>query len=157
MKKQLNKYKENIWQTTYILSLTNYISNFHKKQHVQISLSHIGLKTMSLLFRNYNKKWISQPKTFHIRKPKNKSKFLVYLAALKLTRNFQNLWTTCYLYSFGYLYKSGRKGASSTEKWLVNRILHTAGIYNYLIYNWIRLKETSIIMFLVLSAVKELL
>ena len=37
------------------------------------------------------------------------------------------------------------------------RILHIAGSYNYLIYEWIQLKESSIIMFLVVSAVKELL
>ena len=37
------------------------------------------------------------------------------------------------------------------------RWVHTAGIYNYLIYEWIHLKESIIIIFLVVSAVKELL
>ena len=40
---------------------------------------------------------------------------------------------------------------------LLKRILNTAGIYYYLIIEWVHLKESSIIMFLVLSAVKELL
>ena len=46
---------------------------------------------------------------------------------------------------------------SCGEKWLLKRILHTARIYFYFLLEWIHLKESSIIMFLVLSAVKELL
>ena len=57
---------------------------------------------------------------------------------------------------FGYLYKNGREGASCGEKWLLNRILHTAGICKYLIYGIIHL-ICSIIKFLVLLAVKQLL
>ena len=40
---------------------------------------------------------------------------------------------------------------------LLKRILNTARIYYYLIIEWVHLKESSIIMFLVLLAVKELL
>ena len=40
---------------------------------------------------------------------------------------------------------------------MFKRILSTAGIYYYLILEWVQLKESSIITFLVLSAVKELL
>ena len=58
---------------------------------------------------------------------------------------------------FWYLYKKGKDGPSCGEKWFLNRTLHTAGIYNYFTYEWIHLKESSIIMFLVLSAVTELL
>ena len=57
---------------------------------------------------------------------------------------------------FGYLYKNGREGASCGEKWLLNRILHTVGICKCLIYGIIHL-ICSIIKFLVLLAVKELL
>ena len=42
-------------------------------------------------------------------------------------------------------------------RWLLNRILHTAGIYNYVIYEWIYLKESSIVMFLVPLTAKKLL
>ena len=49
------------------------------------------------------------------------------------------------------------EGACCEERWLLNRILHTAGIYNYLIYEWIHLKESNIVMFLVLLTAKELL
>ena len=51
----------------------------------------------------------------------------------------------------------GTEGASCGEKRLLKRILHTAGIYYHLILEWIHLKESSIIMLLVLLAVKELL
>ena len=47
--------------------------------------------------------------------------------------------------------KNGRDGASCGGKWLLNRILHTAGIYSYLTYERIHLKESSVIMFLVVS------
>ena len=57
---------------------------------------------------------------------------------------------------FGCLYKNGTEGVSCGENWLLKRILGAARICNYLIYQWILLKESSI-MFLVLLAVKELL
>ena len=59
--------------------------------------------------------------------------------------------------SFLYLYKNGTERASCEKKWLLNRVLHTARICNHLIYEWIHLKESSIMMFLVLTSVKELL
>ena len=58
---------------------------------------------------------------------------------------------------FGYLYENGTEGASCRDKYLFKRILNTAGIYYYLILKWVHSKERSIIMFLVVSAVKELL
>ena len=39
----------------------------------------------------YRLKNESHRKTFHIRKPKKKNTFLVYLTLLKLRRNFRNL------------------------------------------------------------------
>ena len=50
----------------------------------------------------------------------------------------------------------GSCGGSCGEKCSLNRILHTAGIYNYLIYNIMHL-ICSIVMPFLLSAVKELL
>ena len=58
---------------------------------------------------------------------------------------------------FGYLHENGTKGASCRDKCLFRRILNTAEIYYYLILEWVYLKERSIVMFLVLSAVEELL
>ena len=37
--KQLNKHKENIWQTTWILSQTNYISTLKTKNNLQKQIS----------------------------------------------------------------------------------------------------------------------
>ena len=50
-----------------------------------------------------------------------------------------------------------REEACSEGRWLLNRILNTAGIYNYLIYEWIHLKQSGIVMFLVLLTAKKLL
>ena len=68
----------------------------------------------------------------------------------KTLKNFLSLF-------FGYLYENGTEGASYKDKCLFKRILNTAAIYCYLILEWVRFKESSIAMFLVLSAVKELL
>ena len=43
---------------------------------------------------------------------------------------------------FGYLYENGTEGASFRDKCLFKRILNTAGIYYYLILEWVHLKES---------------
>ena len=91
----------------------------------------------------------SQRKNFHIRELKEKNKFLVYLAILKLSRNFLHHWRTFYPYFLDIYIKLGIKGP------LVERSGCWVDLYNYLLEKWIHMKESSIIMFLVLSAVKE--
>ena len=53
--------------------------------------------------------------------------------------------------------KMGQKERLVERKGFLKEFYTKAGIYCYLILEWIHLKEGSIVMFLVLSAVKELL
>ena len=73
----------------------------------------------------------------------------MYLAILKLSRNFLHHWRTFYPYFLDIYIKLGIKGP------LVERCGCWVDLYNDLLEKWIHMKDSSIIMFLVLSAVKE--
>ena len=77
----------------------------------------------------------------------------MFLAIHNFRTNFRNFLSLFFL----YLHKKWRDGPSYGGKWLLNRILHTAGICQLPNTRMNAFKESSIIMFLVLSAVKELL
>ena len=79
---------------------------------------------------------------------------MLYLNSEGTSENFEELFISLF---FGYLYESGTEGVSYKGKCLFKKILNTAAIYYYLILEWVHLKESSIVMFLVLSAVEELL
>ena len=73
----------------------------------------------------------------------------MHLTILKLSRNFLQPWRTFYHYFLDIYVKLGKKGP------LVERSGCWVDLYNYLLRKWIHMKESSFIMFLVLSAVKE--
>ena len=77
---------------------------------------------------------------------------MLYLNSEGIFENFEELFISI----FGYLYENGTEGASYKDKFLFKRILNTAAIYYYLIIEWVHFKESSIVMFLVLSTVEEL-
>ena len=56
---------------------------------------------------------------FHIRELKENN-ISVYLAILKLSKNFLHPSRNFYHYYFGYLYKIWKKGTSCREKWLLS-------------------------------------
>ena len=73
----------------------------------------------------------------------------MYLAIFKTQQEFFAPLKNFLFLFFGYLCKIEKKGTSCRGKWL------RVDLYNYLLEKWIDMKESSIIMFLVLSAVKE--
>ena len=82
------------------------------------------------------------------------NKLLLLLLLLKV---IFDIFAERFVYMFfRSLNKNGKEETSCGEKCLLNKTLHIS-IYNYLLFEWIHLKESRIIMLLVLSAVKELL
>ena len=79
----------------------------------------------------------------------------IYLNSEGISENFEELFISI----FWIFLKNGTKGAFCEEKRLLKRILHSTYSWNLLLPN-IRMdtfEESGIIMFFVLSAVKELL
>ena len=131
--------------------------------HYQIRSNKYSFNMWEVEMTRSKNNWMTRNVTYKLKSEKSAKKNFIY-ENLRTT-NFQcNL-----LYSnsegisenvlslfFRYLYENGTEEASYRDKCLFKRILNTAGIYYYLILEWVHSKESSVMMFLVLSAVEEL-